>query len=84
MRRRHDGKILVAGALECVEGGKAERIRLKLIEDYTAATLKDSVAANTIEGTTVLTDDLSPYKGMKGRKHLPKTFALMAAHLLLP
>ena len=67
MGRSHDGKILVAGAVECVEGGKAGRIRLKLIEDYTAATLKDFVAANTIAGTTVLTVGLSSYKGMKGR-----------------
>jgi hypothetical protein len=72
---------LVAGAVECVEGGKAGRIRLKLIEDYTAATLKNFVAANTIAGTTVLTDGLSSYKGMKGRKHLPKTVGLMAAHV---
>ena len=84
MGRSHDGKILVAGAVECVGGGKAGRIRLKLIEDYTATTLKDFVAVNTVEGTTVLTDGLSSYKGMKGRKHLPKTVGLMAAHVLLP
>jgi Transposase zinc-ribbon domain/ISXO2-like transposase domain len=54
MGRSHDGKILVAGAVECVEGGKAGRIRLKLIDEYSAATLKDFVAANTIEGATVL------------------------------
>jgi hypothetical protein len=84
MGRSHDGKILVAGAVECVEGGKAGRIRLKLIDDYSAATLKDFVAVNTVEGTTVLTDGLSSYKGMKGRKHLPKTVGLMAAHVLLP
>jgi hypothetical protein len=39
---------------------------------------------NTIEGTTVLTAGLSSYRGMKGRKHLPKTVGLMAAHVLLP
>ena len=70
--------------MECVEGGKAGRIRLTLIADYSAATLKEFVAANTVEGTTVLTDGLSSYKGMKGRKHLPKTVGLMAAHVLLP
>ena len=54
-----------------------------MIADYTAETLKGFVAANTAEGTTVLTDGLSSYKGMKGRKHLPKTVGLMAAHVLL-
>ncbi len=70
--------------MECADGGKAVRIRLKLIEDYSAATLKDFVAANTADRPTVLTDGLSSCKGMKGGKHLPKTVGLMAPHALLP
>jgi transposase-like protein len=82
--RSHDGKILVAGAVERVEGGRAGRIRLNMIDDYSAATLKDFVAQNTVEGATVLTDGFSSYQGTKGRKHLPKTVDAMAAHVLLP
>jgi transposase-like protein len=82
--RSHDGKIILAGAVECVEGGGAGRIRLSPIDGYTASTLQEFVAANTAEGATVLTDGLSSYKGMAGRTHLPKTVGLMAAHVVLP
>ena len=33
MGRRHDGKILVTEAVKCAVGGKAGRVRLKLIKD---------------------------------------------------
>jgi hypothetical protein len=39
--RSHDGKILIVGAVESIEGGKAGRIRLSLIGDYCGKTLKD-------------------------------------------
>lgn len=76
--RSHDGKMLIAGAVECVEGGKAGRIRLAVIEDFTAGTLKGFVADSTVEGSTILTDGLSSYRGIEGRKHLPKTVGAMA------
>lgn len=82
--RSHEGKILVCGAVECVEGGRAGRIRLSVISGYSATVLQDFVANNTAEASIVLTDGLSSYQGMQGRKHLPKVVGAMAAHVLLP
>jgi hypothetical protein len=83
--RSHDGKLLVAGAVECKEGGKAGRIRLSIVDGFTAGTLHGFVASATVAGsTTLITDGLSSYKGLKGRKHPPKTVGAMAAHVLLP
>jgi hypothetical protein len=82
--RSHDGKMLVAGAVECIHGGKAGRVRLAVIPDYTADTLKRFVVESTSDGSTILTDGFSSCQGMKGRKYLPKTVGAMAAHVLLP
>ena len=82
--RSHEGKLLIAGAVECIEGGRAGRVRLSVISDYTAQTLKGFVTDSTTHGSTILTDGFSSYQGMKGRKHVPKTVGAMAAHVLLP
>ena len=82
--RSHDGKLLVAGAVECKDGGKPGRIRLSVIPDFSAKTLKGFVAASTVDGSMILTDAFSSYQGMRGRTHLPKTVGVMAAHVLLP
>ena len=82
--RSHDGKILIVGAVESIEGGKAGRIRLSLIGDYCGKTLKDFIAANTASGSTILTDGFSSYPGMNDRYHEPKVVGTMAAHVLLP
>jgi transposase-like protein len=55
-----------------------------VISDFKAETLKGFVADNTVDGSTILTDGSSSYQGMKGRKHVPKTVGVMAAHELLP
>jgi predicted RNA-binding Zn-ribbon protein involved in translation (DUF1610 family) len=82
--RSHDGKLLVAGAIECKDDGRPGRIRLSVIPDFSGGTLKGFVATATGEGATILTDGFSSYQGMKGRKHLPMTVGVMAAHVLLP
>jgi hypothetical protein len=82
--RGHDGKILIVGAVESIEGGKAGRIRLPLIGDYRGKTLKDFIAADTALGSTILTDGFSSYPGMNERHHMPKVVGTMAAHVLLP
>jgi len=82
--RSHDGKILIVGAVESIEGGKGGRIRLSLIGDYCGKTLKDFIAANTALGSTILTDGFSSYPGMNERHHMPKVVGTMAAHVLLP
>jgi len=82
--RSHDGKLLVVGAIECKDGGKPGRIRLSVIHDFSARSLKGFVATSTADGSTILTDAFSSYQGMAGRTHLPKTVGVMAAHVLLP
>jgi hypothetical protein len=82
--RSHDGKLLVVGAVECKDGGRPGRIRLSVIPDFSARTLKGFVADATCGGSTILTDAFSSYQGMAERTHLPKTVGVMAAHVLLP
>ena len=82
--RSHDGKLLVVGAVECKDGGKPGRIRLSVIADFLARTLKGFVADATARESTILTDAFSSYHGMTGRTHVPKTVGVMAAHVLLP
>ena len=82
--RSAEGKILIAAAIETIPGGKAGRIRLVTIENYSAATLQRFVAENTVGGTTVMTDGFSAYPGMRDRNHLPRVVGASAAHSLLP
>lgn len=82
--RSAEGKILIAAAVETIPGGKAGRIRLATIKDYSAATLQRFVREYTANGTTVMTDGFSAYPGMVGRTHLPKVVGTMAAHTILP
>ena len=64
--------------------GKAGRIRLTAIKDYSAATLQRFVADNTVDGSTILTDGFSAYPGMRNRNRVPRVVGAMAAHSLLP
>jgi transposase-like protein len=82
--RSAEGKILIAAAVETLPGGKAGRIRLATIENYSAATLQRFAADNTVDGSTILTDGFSAYPGMRNRNHMPKVVGAMAAHSLLP
>jgi len=82
--RSAEGKILIAAAVETIPGGKAGRIWLTTIKDYSAATLQRFVADNTVVGATVMTDGFSAYPGMRDRNHLPRVVGAKAAHSLLP
>src|SRR3954453_14244397 len=53
--RSHEGKLLVAGAVEIVGKGPG-RVRLAVIGDYSAATLNAFVAGNVVAGSTVVSD----------------------------
>ena len=64
-------------------GGRAGRIRLTTIKNYSAATLKQFVADNTVDGSTILTDGFSAYPGMRNRNHVPRVVGAMAAHYIL-
>src|SRR3954471_23938497 len=81
--RSHDGKLLVAGAVE-IRGEGPGRVRLVAIEDYSAATLTTFVARNVASGSTVVSDGWSGYKRLKDVKHEPTVVGDTPAHLVLP
>jgi hypothetical protein len=81
--RSHDGKLLVAGAVEIVGKGPG-RARLAVIEDYSAESLGGFVKAAIARGSTVVSDGWSGYATLKNVKHDPKIVGPMAAHLVLP
>ena len=81
--RSRDGKLLVAGAVE-IEGKGPGRVRLVVIEDYSAATLTTFVAGNVASGSTVVSDGWSGYAKLTDVKHEPTVIGDTPAHLVLP
>src|SRR4051795_8133413 len=81
--RSHDGKLLLAGAVE-IEGRGPRRTRLAVIGDYSAASLGGFVAGNVASGSTVVSDGWSGYARLKEVKHDPKVVGDAPAHLVLP
>jgi ISXO2 transposase-like protein/transposase-like zinc ribbon protein len=81
--RSHDGKLLIAGAVE-IEGKGPGRIRLAMIDDYSAATLGGFVAATIADGSTVVSDGWSGYRHLKDVKHDPRIIGDAPAHAVLP
>ncbi len=81
--RSHEGKLLIAGAVE-IKGKGPGRIRLAVIEDDAAATLSAFVAAAIAGGSTVVSDGWSGYATLKDVKHDPRVVGPMAAHVVLP
>ena len=77
--RSHDGKLLVAGAVE-IRGKAPGRIRLAVIGDCSAVALGAFIAA----GSTVVSDGWPGYKRLKDVKHDPKVIGDAPAHLVLP
>ena len=75
--RSHDGKMLIAGAIE-VNDGKPGRLRLAALDDYTAASLHAFIKQAIAPGSTAKTDGLSSYAG------LAEVVGAMAAHIILP
>ncbi len=70
--RSYDGKILVAGAVECHLDGSPGRIRLEAIESFFGPTLKRFVEANTAKGSIAVTDGLESCRKLVERTHRPK------------
>src|SRR5512132_2482611 len=68
--RSHQGKMLVAGAVEVADGAPG-RIRLAEITDFSAPSLHGFVAANVAPGTTIRTDGRSAYPGAPDVAHDP-------------
>src|SRR5947209_16683745 len=81
--RSHDGKLLVAGAVE-IRGEGPGRARLAVIGDYSAASLGAFVAGNIADGSTVVSDGWAGYRHLKEVKHDPKVIGETPAHLVLP
>src|SRR5512134_293500 len=81
--RSHEGKMLVAAAVE-VAAGAPGRIRLAEIPDFSAPWLHGFIAANVAPGTTIRTDGWSGYPGAPDIVHDPHVIGPMAAHVVLP
>jgi hypothetical protein len=81
--RSHEGKLLIAGAVE-IKGKGPGRARLAVIEDYSADTLGGFVAGNVAGGSTVVSDGWSGYRKLKDVRHDPRVIGETPAHLVLP
>src|SRR3954447_24943196 len=81
--RSHEGKLLVAGAVE-IKGEGPGRVRLAVIGDYSAVALGAFVAAAIAAGSTVVSDGWPGYARLKEVKHDPKVVGDVPAHLVLP
>src|SRR5437763_9647890 len=81
--RSHEGKLLVAGAVE-IRGKGPGRARLAVIGDYSAVALGAFVAGNVAEGSTVVSDGWSGYARLKDVKHEPTVVGDAPAHAVLP
>lgn len=77
-------KIMIAGAVECLDEGLMGRVRLSIIKSRGRASLHPFVEANTAPGTLIVTDGNTAYRNMAGRGHheipIPKN---IPAHVLL-
>jgi hypothetical protein len=81
--RAHEGKLLIAGAVE-IKGKGPGRARLAVIEDYSGESLGGFVAAAIASGSTVVSDGWSGYATLMEVKHDPKVVGPVAAHVVLP
>jgi transposase-like protein len=81
--RSHEGKLLIAGAVEIVGKGPG-RVRPAAIDGYSAAALGGFVAAAIAPGGTVVSDGWSGYKGLEDVRHDPKVVGDTPAHQVLP
>jgi ISXO2-like transposase domain/Transposase zinc-ribbon domain len=81
--RSHEGKLLIAGAVEVDISGPG-RIRLAAIDDYSADTLQGFVTAEIAAGSVLKTDGWPAYGGVPDMVHLPHVIGADAAHDVLP
>ena len=81
--RSGEGKLQVAAAVE-VEGKGPGRVRLAVIMDASATTLRAFLKVSLAPGATLKTDGWSGYPGAPGVTHEPHVVGPMAAHIVLP
>ena len=85
--RSHEGKLLIAGAVEIVAAGDETapgRIHLATIEDFSAETLHRFVADEVEPGSLVKTDGWRAYNKAEGVLHLLHVDGPQPAHLAMP
>ena len=81
--RAKEGRLLVAGAVE-LKGEGPGRVRLAVIDDYSADSLGGFVAGAVAAGSTVVSDGWSGYARLKEVRHDPRVVGSAEAHLVLP
>ena len=81
--RSHQGKLLIAGAVE-IAGQGPGRIRLAHVRDYSAKSLHGFIATAATPGAVAKTDGWSAYVGAPDVAHDPHVIGAMAAHVVLP
>jgi hypothetical protein len=81
--RSRQGKLLLAGAVE-VRDGKPGRLRLAVIEDFSATSLHRFLGSGVAAGGRTKTDGWSAYPGAPDLIHEPHVIGKMAAHIVLP
>ncbi len=85
--RSHEGKLLIAGAVEIVAAGDETApgcIRLATIEDFSAETLHRFVADEVEPGSLVKTDGWRACNKAEGVLHLPHVVGPQLAHVIMP
>ena len=85
--RSHEGKLMIAGAVEVIIHGEKSypgRIRMSEIPDYTAETLHDFVKSEVADDSTVKTDGLPSYNNIVGTDHDKQVVGDQLAHNVLP
>ncbi len=81
--RSHQGKLLIAGAVEIFGDGPG-RIRLAAVRDYSADSLHGFIETAAAPGAVAKTDGWSAYPGAPKVTHDPHVIGPMAAHIVLP
>jgi len=81
--RSGEGKLQVAAAVE-LQGKGPGRVRLAVIKNASATSLRSFLKASVAVGATIKTDGWSGYPGAPGLTHEPHVIGNMAAHIVLP
>jgi predicted RNA-binding Zn-ribbon protein involved in translation (DUF1610 family)/transposase-like protein len=81
--RHGGGKLQVAAAVE-IQGQGPGRVRLAVIKNAAATTLRAFLKSSVASGATIKTDGWSGYPGAPDVTHDPHVIGPMAAHIVLP
>ena len=89
--RSHQGKMMIIGAVEAIKAPEdyarkwiSGRIRLSVIDGYSAADLHPFIAQNIAPKSTAKTDGHAPYESLQGVDHERLVVGRTPAHEVLP